>query len=161
MKVLSIDPGYERLGISIIEKEETSKEKLLFSECFQTDKKLSHSERLSLIHKRIEEIIDEYSPNFLAIETLFFNTNQKTAMMVAESRGTVIGLCAAKGLSVLEISPLQIKAAVTGHGRSDKNAVIKMIPYLINLEKEIKFDDEYDAIATGLAFFAMQNNIHR
>lgn len=155
MKVLSIDPGYERLGIAVLEKKPgDQKELLLHSECFKTSSKLSHPERLSLIFKKIEEIINEFSPEALSVETLFFNSNQKTAMNVSEARGVVVGLCASKDIKVFEFSPLQIKAAVTGHGRSDKNSMIKMIPLIIKIEKEIKHDDEYDAIAAGLTFFA-------
>lgn len=159
MKIIAIDPGYERLGIAILEKKEGQKETLLFSECFQTSSKLPHYQRLGNIYKRIEEILKEYKPKYLAIENLFFNTNQKTAMMVSEARGTIISLCVAKNLEVKEFTPLQIKSAVTGHGRSDKNSVIKMIPLLIKINKKIKHDDEYDAIAVGLTFFATHSVI--
>lgn len=153
MKIIAIDPGYERLGVAILEK--NTKEELIFSDCIQTKSSLPHPERLAIIQKSLEKIIEEYKPEALSIETLFFNTNQKTVMNVAEARGVIISTCATKGLEVFEVSPLQVKVAVTGHGRSDKNAVIKMIPLLIKISKKIKFDDEYDAIAVGLAYFAM------
>ncbi len=154
MRIIAIDPGYERLGIAIIEKDSKSKEVLLYSECFKTLAKDEHPVRLGHIHNHIEEIIETYKPEALSIETLFFENNAKTAMKVAEARGTIIGVCAARGLSVVEFTPLQIKAAVTGNGRSDKQGVIKMIPLLLNIPKEIKHDDEYDAIACGLTYFA-------
>ena len=154
MKIISIDPGYERVGIGILEKETGGKETVLHSECFQTSKDLPHHERLQLIGARLSELIKEYGPESLAIETLFFNTNQKTAMMVAEARGMMTYECARLGLAVHEFTPLQIKVAVSGHGRSDKKAVIKMIPLLVKLPHTPKYDDEYDAIAVGLTFFA-------
>ncbi len=149
MRIISIDPGYERLGIAVMEKDE-----LIFSECFRTLAKDPHPVRLGQIHDRIEELLGEYKPEALAIETLFFNTNQKTAMMVSEARGAIISLCASRNLKVFEFTPLQIKVAVTGNGRSDKKQMIKMIPMLLTLPKKIKHDDEYDAIACGLTFFA-------
>lgn len=151
MKVLSIDPGYERLGIAVLEKNEgDQKEKLVFSECFKTLSKDSHPLRLAQIQKRIDEVLKEYQPNDLSIETLFFNKNVKTALYVAEARGTIIATAKNFGCEIFEYSPQQIKTSVTGDGGSDKNAVTKMIPLLIKIEKEIKIDDEFDAIAAGI-----------
>ena len=154
MKILSIDPGYERLGIAVIEKEKKGKEILLFSECFITSKKDTHGLRLAQISKRIKEVIEMYRPEALAIEALFFNTNQKTAILVAEARGVILANSVEMGLTVNEYTPPQIKLSVTGYGKSDKAQIIKMIPMLVETKKEIKHDDEYDAIAVGLTFFA-------
>jgi len=155
MKVLSIDPGYERLGIAILEKKDnSSKEELIYSDCFKTSAKLEHHERLALILGEINRLITKYSPDALSVETLFFNNNQKTALKVSEARGAIISTCSLQKLDIKEFTPLQIKASVTGNGRSDKNGVIKMIPLLIKIDKEIKYDDEYDAIAAGLTYFA-------
>lgn len=159
MKIISIDPGYEKLGIAVVEKEVGGKEKLLFSECFRTDKKLKHEERLFLAGNEIEKVIKEYRPEALAIENLFINTNQKTAMKVSEMRGVILYLAEKNGLAVSEYSPPQIKLAVSGNGHSDKKSIIKMVPLLIKVEKIIKEDDEYDAIAVGLTFFAINKVI--
>ncbi len=159
MKILSIDPGYERLGIAILEKEKKgAEEKYIFSETFQTDKQEDFIKRLFLLGKRIEEIIEEYKPKILSIEKLFFNTNQKTATNVAEVRGVIIFLALKNRMKVFQYTPLQIKVALTGNGRSDKKQVIYMVKQLIKLEKELKFDDEFDAIATGLTYFAIEKN---
>jgi len=154
MIILGIDPGYERLGIAIVSKNEEEKETLLFSECFKTSPKTPHNERLSELGQNLEKVIEKYRPEVLAIETLFFNSNQKTAMYVSEARGTILFVATKIGLTVSEYGPGQIKAAVTGYGRGDKNAVIKMIPLLIKINKEIKHDDEYDAIAVALTHLA-------
>ena len=156
MKLISIDPGYERLGIAIIEKQKSTKEKVLFSECFKTSTKLSHGERLCLIGKEIEKVITEHKPDALAIESLFFSTNQKTALLVAEARGVILFQAAAHSLPVFEYGPGQIKVAVTGYGKSDKEHIISMIPKLVVITKEIEYDDEYDAIAVGLTCFASE-----
>lgn len=159
MRIISIDPGYERLGIAIIEKEKGSKEKYLFSVCFHTPKTLSHSERLALIMKELENIIQIWNPKILAIETLFLTTNHKTAMSVAEARGLILGVCSKHGLKVFEFSPPQIKLAICGNGAADKKAIIKMIPLLIQIPKTIKIDDEFDALAIGITFFALHNHL--
>lgn len=150
MKIISIDPGYERLGIAILDKEKSEKESLVFSECFKTSSKEKHPERLAKIQTRIIALINEYKPKELAIETLFFNSNQKTALLVAETRGTIISTSKNAGLEIFEYSPQEIKIAVTGNGKSDKNAMMKMLPLLIKINSEIKYDDEYDAIACGI-----------
>jgi len=154
MKIIAIDPGYERLGIAVIEREQKNKEVLIYSECFKTDKKLPHPERLNLVGKRIAELILKYKPEFLATEKLFFSKNTKTAMQVAETRGIIINEAMQHNLKVREFHPAEIKIAITGHGRSDKKQIIDMLPRLINIKTKISYDDEYDAIACGLTFFA-------
>jgi len=156
MKILAIDPGYERLGIAILEKESTSNEELLFSECFKTSSKEAHNIRLAKVAARLKEVIEELQPTHLAIETLFFSKNTKTALKVAEARGVIIERCTTMGLEVAEFSPQEIKIAVTGAGNSDKTAIMKMVPLLINTGSTKKQDDEFDAIACGIAFFATQ-----
>jgi crossover junction endodeoxyribonuclease RuvC len=153
MRIISIDPGYERLGVAILEKYK-NKEVLLFSECFKTPKELLFEERLVMIGERIDEILNHFSPTALCIENLFISNNQKTAMRVAEVRGTIIYLCKKHKLIIKELTPLQIKLAVTGDGKSSKEQMIKMVSLLINTPQKKTQDDEFDAIAIGLAFFA-------
>ncbi|MDQ3014459.1 MAG: crossover junction endodeoxyribonuclease RuvC [bacterium] len=156
MRIIAIDPGYERLGIAIIEKAVKGKEVLLYSSCFQTPKQLAHHERLSMVGQEIARVIKEYKPKALAIESLFFSKNQKTAMQVAETRGVILYEASRHGLQVKEYLPVDIKIAVTGYGKSDKSHIIAMVPKLIAIDKKISFDDEYDAIATGITYFARE-----
>ncbi len=156
MRIISIDPGYERLGIAILEKNKGGKEQYLFSKCFQTPKTISHAERLAMIAEEMKSVILKWNPEILAIEKLFLATNQKTAMLVSESRGVILSESARGGLKIFEYSPPQIKAAVCGDGKADKKSIIKMVPLLIKTPKEVKIDDEFDAIAIGLTFFAIE-----
>lgn len=156
MRIIAIDPGYERLGLAVLEKAPGGKEILLYSDCFKTDKKLPHSERLGLIKSEIERVIREYKPETLCLETLFFSVNTKTAIAVAEARGVILSQAAAHGLKVFEYGPGEIKVAVTGYGKSDKAAVISMVERLVKINKKIEHDDEYDAIAVGLTCFARE-----
>jgi crossover junction endodeoxyribonuclease RuvC len=164
-RILGIDPGFERLGIAILEKPARNafsiadaggdkKEKVIFSECFKTSAKLDFSERLNLIGERVREIIKKYKPEILAIETLFLNTNQKTVMHVAEARGVVIYEASRAGLKIFEASPPQIKIATTGYGRASKEQIIKMVRLLVDIDIKKKSDDELDAIAIALTAFA-------
>ncbi len=170
MKIISIDPGYERLGIAIMEKLPSGstagknrglplgKEKLIFSECFKTSSKLPHHARLSLIGNRVKEIIKKYKPEAMATEKLFFSGNQKTAMLVAEARGVILYIGNSYGLEVFEYMPNDVKIAITGYGRSEKRQMINMVKKLIAVDKKTNSDDEFDAIAIGLTHFAVHRN---
>ena len=155
MRILGIDPGYERLGVAILEKNKNGdKEKVLFSECFKTSAKLEFSERLNLIGEEVRTIIKKFKPEVLSIETLFLNTNHKTVMRVAEARGVVIYEASRAGLKIFEASPPQIKIATTGYGKSDKAQIIKMVKMLVKMDNSKTSDDELDAIAIALTAFA-------
>ena len=179
MRIISIDPGYERLGIAILEKHPldlvsgkpssaksfgVAKETLIFSECFKTSNKLPHHERLTLIGNRVKEIIKKYKPEQLATEKLFFSGNQKTAMLVAEARGVILYTGSSLGLEVFEYTPNSVKIAITGYGRSEKRQMISMVEKLIDIKTPAlgnasgkgKSDDEFDAIAIGLTHFAIK-----
>ncbi len=153
MRILGIDPGYERLGIAVLEKDK-GKEKVIFSECFKTSAKLDFSERLLLIGEEVGKVIKKYKPEVLSIETLFLTNNQKTVMHVAEARGVVIYKAKKAGLKIFEATPLQIKVATTGYGRADKNQIIKMVKMLVDIDDSKKSDDELDAIAIAITGFA-------
>jgi crossover junction endodeoxyribonuclease RuvC len=156
--ILGIDPGYGRIGIAIIEKTKNG-DNLLHSECFETDSKLPHHKRLLKIGEKISRIISKYKPKKIAIETLLWSKNKKTALQVAEARGVILLEAARWGIIVCEHNPNQIKVAVTGYGKSDKNQIISMVEKLIKLpvlpKKQKRLDDEYDAIAAALTCSAI------
>jgi len=152
MRILAIDPGYDRLGIAVVEGD-ASRPTLLWSDCTQPDKG-AHEKRLAHVSLAVTEAIREYKPDALAIETLFFNKNIKTAIGVAEARGAILASAGIASIPVVEYSPQQVKNAVTGHGGADKNAVARMIPKLIVLPEKKRTDDELDAIAIGITALA-------
>ncbi len=147
--ILGIDPGYGRIGIAIIENE-GGKQKLIHSECFETDSKLEHPNRLALIADKICNIVDKFTPGKAAVEDLLFSKNVKTAIKVAEARGTILSEIARAGIPVFEYNPNSIKLAVTGYGKADKKQIIDMVGKLLKIDHAIKYDDEYDAIAVAL-----------
>ena len=143
--VLAVDPGYDRVGIAVFRGTD-----LGFSECFIPETK-DFGERLRQVYQRITTLIQEYGPDALALETLFMTKNQKTAIKVAEARGIIILAAAEAGVPLFEYSPQDVKMAVTGTGNADKKGVIKMVDLTLKLPAKKRLDDEYDAIALGLA----------
>lgn len=153
MRVIAIDPGYDRLGVAIMELQNGS-EQLLYSGCIVTDKKAPLTERIFVLGEALRLLIQTHSPTALAIETIFFNKNQKTVIGVAEARGIIIYLALAAGCTVYEFGPQEVKIAVTGYGKSDKNAMVGMVKRLIPNAPATALDDEYDAIAVGITCLA-------
>ncbi len=153
IRVLGIDPGYDRLGVAVVEKT-SGQEQVLFSTCLTSDKKAALPERYLSLGQELEQIIKREQPDTLAIEKLFFTTNQKTASQISEIRGLIIYLAAQARLNIVEYTPLQIKSTITGYGKADKNQVIEMVKRLVKLDDTKRLDDEYDAIAVALTALA-------
>lgn len=153
MKVLALDPGYDRLGIALLERVQ-NKEILHFSDCIITERDTPFIDRLAYIGTSVQNALTIHTPDAVAIETLFFNKNIKTAIGVAQARGVILFLAKEAGCLVYEFGPQEIKVAVTGYGKSDKNAVIDMVKRLISNAPKTAHDDEYDAIAVGITALA-------
>jgi crossover junction endodeoxyribonuclease RuvC len=153
MRVLSIDPGYGRCGVAVLEKT-SGKETWLYSNCIETSSGTPFEERLHAVASEVEQLIHRFQPAAVALEKLFFNNNAKTAMHVAEVRGAILHAAAKASIPLFEYTPGQIKSATTGHGKADKKQITQMIHLLLKIEKPIKLDDEYDAIAVGITHLA-------
>lgn len=153
MRILAIDPGYDRLGIAVLEGD-ASRPTLIWSDCV-TPKKGAREDRLAHVSRAITSMIKEYAPDSLAIETLFFSVNKKTAFGVAEARGAIFAAAGIASIPVIEFSPQQVKSAVTGYGGADKGAVARMVPKLLALPEKKRLDDELDAIAIGITALAV------
>lgn len=149
-KIIAIDPGYDRCGVAILS-EVSSKSKVIFSDCITSDKADEQYVRLTAIFQQLENVIKKYNPNYLAIETLFFSVNKKTAFKVAEARGAIMALAGLYKLPLIELSPQAIKIAMTGTGNASKEQVQKMVRLTVPLPEGVKLDDEIDAIALGVA----------
>ncbi len=150
MIILGIDPGLALTGWGVIEKKDEPK--LIQYGCIKTTAKFTSSQRLLLIFDQLQKIIEQFQPNVVCLEKLFFNTNAKTAMLVSEARG-VIKICASlNNLKLVEFTPLQIKTTIVGYGRADKNQIQQMVKILLKLKKIPKPDDAADGIATALTY---------
>ena len=147
-KVLGIDPGYARCGWAIVE-HLNGKDALVEAGCFQTDSKMPYQKRINAVGDHIKNILDVHKPDALALEKLFFSTNQKTAMHIAEVRGMIMNIAGTRPIQ--EFTPPQIKLAICGYGKADKKQVQKMTMLLLGLKEIPTPDDKADAIAVALA----------
>ena len=151
--VLAFDPGFERLGVAVVAKE-GGKDVLLYSDCIRTSASLSFPKRLQIIGIAAEEVLRKWEPHAVALESIYFEKNAKTAMGVAQVKGVLSYIAARNDLPIFEYTPLQVKVATTGYGKSDKRAVSLMVGRLVTLPQRKRFDDELDAIAIGLTCLA-------
>lgn len=155
MRVLAFDPGYERMGVAVVEKQK-GKEILLYADCVRTSAKNTFPKRLQVLGEEAEKLLDKWKPSAVALEEVYFEKNAKTAMQVAEVRGMLTYLAAARRLPLFQYTPMEVKVAVTGSGRGDKKAIALMVPRLIVLPQKKRLDDELDAIAIALTCLASE-----
>ena len=127
-----------------------NKFKLINSGAILTEAKESFPLRLEKIYTDLTQIIEEYKPEAMSIEELFFNNNAKTAINVAQARGVILITARQRKLDIYEYTPLQVKQAVTGYGRADKIQVQRMVKMILNEEKLPKLDDITDSMAMAI-----------
>jgi crossover junction endodeoxyribonuclease RuvC len=149
MIILGIDPGIATTGWGVIETDGFRVRPVAFGS-LETPKTDTTSQRLAQIYGDMNEILETYRPEWMAIEELFFNTNQTTGIRVAEARGVML-LCAEQhGVKMAEYTPLQVKQSVVGYGRAEKKQVIEMVTQLLGLPRPPKPDDTADALAIAI-----------
>lgn len=158
MKILGIDPGYNIIGYGVIEAQ-GSKVKVLDYGVITTPKSMSISSRLQTIYRATCELMETFTPDEVAFEELFFNTNNTTAIPVAEARGVLIVACKQYLDRLYEYTPLQIKQALTGNGRAEKKQVQFMVKNILGLSATPKPDDAADALAVALCHSQTNNSI--
>jgi len=156
MIVLATDSGLEKTGYALFGKK-GGDFPLIDYGLILTKQQHSLEKRLMTIYDGFKMIIKTHRPNLIVLEKLFFNTNQKTLVSIAQTQGVLLLLAAKYNIKVQFLTPLQIKQTVTGHGRADKLQVRKMVKLLLKREKLPKSDDVIDAIACGLAFCSTKN----
>ena len=149
MIVLGIDPGYAIVGCGVVEYK-NNKFNMLTYGAILTEAHTPFNERLEKIYNEAEELVLKYKPDAVSMEKLFFNTNQKTAIDVAQARGVLVLAAQKRGVPIYEYTPLQVKQSVVGYGRAEKKQVQEMTRILLNLEKIPKPDDAADALAMAI-----------
>lgn len=149
MVILGIDPGFAIVGWGVLECVK-GKFRVMGYGSIQTKAGTPIEERIAQIFDGMNTIIEKYKPDEMAIEELFWNTNQKTGICVAEARGAIILSAHKKGLKISEYTPLQVKQSVVGYGRAEKRQVIAMVTTILNLPKPPKPDDTADALALAI-----------
>ena len=148
--ILGIDPGFGRLGYGIIKKDQKNEWKMVGCGCIETSPKKSFVERISQIHQELVKIIKKHKPTRMAVEKLFFFSNVKTAIEVGQARGVVLLTGVENNLPIDEFTPLQVKQAITGYGRAEKDQMQKMVSVVLGIKEKIKSDDAADALAVAL-----------
>ena len=149
MIILGIDPGYAIVGVGVIEYN-GNKFKTIDYFAITTEAHTTFDKRLKIIYDGICDVICKYKPDFMAIEELFFNDNAKTAIAVGQARGVILLGAVNHGVEIFEYTPLQVKQAVVGYGRADKNQVQQMTKALLGLNAVPKPDDVADALAIAV-----------
>ena len=149
MYILGIDPGLAIVGWGIVESNRGKVRPVAYG-AITTPAHTDIEARLLMIQNDLEAIIEKYHPEEMAVEELFFNTNITTGIAVAEARGVIICTAHRLGVKISEYTPLQVKQAVVGYGKAEKQQVIAMVTTLLKLPKPPKPDDTADALAIAL-----------
>ena len=147
--VFGIDPGYAIVGWGAISFKSNTFKALGFG-AIETQAHTDFNERLEYIYDEIYAILNRCRPDALAIERLYFQTNQKTAINVALARGVTLLAAQKLKIPIFEYTPLQVKTAVTGYGKAKKPQVMEMTRRLLHLDEVPKPDDTADALAIAI-----------
>lgn len=150
MRVLGFDPGLALLGYGVLDIRGAQDQVLVDCGVVQTAGALSLPRRLGQIHAAAAELMRAFRPDAVAVEELFFNKNVKTALTVGHARGALLSAVIQYTGEIYEYTPLQVKQAVTGYGRADKQQVQQMVKSLLRLRDVPKPDDAADAVAVAL-----------
>lgn len=146
--ILGIDPGLADTGYGLLIKEEELK--YLTHGCIKTKAGLAMADRLKKIYQELKSIIKKYSPEVIAVEKLFFCKNVKTALDVGQARGVILLTASQATLQLEEYTPLQVKQAVVGYGKADKQQIQAMVKTILRLKKIPEPDDAADALAIAI-----------
>ncbi len=149
MVILGIDPGTAICGYGLVKKE-NYRFKLIDYGVITTPANMSLAERLVRVYDGVTTLIEEYKPEEMAVEELFFNNNAKTALSVGHARGVVLLAGAHKGIPIYEYTPLQVKQGIVGYGRADKQQIQFMVKTMLNMAVIPKPDDAADALAIAI-----------
>ncbi len=150
MIILGIDPGTATTGFGLIEKDKKGAWSAVEFGVITTDKKLDDSERLKILATDLHDIIKKYKPVAAGVEKLYFETNVKTAITVAQARGAILLTLAQHAIPIHEFTPLQVKSTLTGYGSADKKQMQFMVKHTFGLKTVPKPDDAADALAIAL-----------
>lgn len=158
MRIIGIDPGYAIVGFGIIEYE-NSKFRTVDYGAITTEAGTDFNRRLRTIYEDICQILDIYKPESLAIEKLYFQNNQKTAIDVAEARGVILLAATQRNLLIREYTPLEVKKSITGYGQAVKKQVQEMTKRVLHLPEIPKPDDTADALAIAVCHAHTDNSL--
>jgi crossover junction endodeoxyribonuclease RuvC len=149
MIVMGIDPGLANTGYGVVEEEGSCLRTLGYGG-IQTSPGALLSERLDKIFSEMEELLQAYAPQAVAVEQLFFSANARSAMNVGEARGVIILAAQRAGVEIGEYTPLQVKQAMVGNGRATKDQVKYMVQAILGIKEKLPSSHAADALAMAL-----------
>lgn len=149
MKIIGIDPGYAIVGVGVVDYRNSNFTTLSYG-AITTPSGMNFPDRLKIIYEDFSQIVQMYHPDAIAIEKLFFTTNQKTAIDVAQARGIILLVASQNQIPCFEYTPLQVKQAVVGYGKAVKKQVMEMTTHILKLKEIPKPDDVADALAIAV-----------
>ena len=149
VRILGIDPGYAIVGFGVRDYDGVRFTPIEYG-AILTEAHTPFPDRLKAIHTDMEFIFEKYAPECMAIEKLYFTSNQKTGIDVAQARGVTVLSAAERSIPIFEYTPLQVKSAVVGYGKAEKKQVMEMTRQLLNLAQIPKPDDAADALAIAI-----------
>ena len=150
MRVLGVDPGLTRCGVGVVDGASSRRLSLVHVGVVRTPPELDLARRLLLLEQGIEAVLDEVRPDAVAVERVFSQHNVRTVMGTAQAGAIAIAAAARRGIPVALHTPSEVKAAVTGHGRADKEQVGAMVARLLGLAEAPKPADAADALALAI-----------
>ena len=159
MRVMGIDPGLATVGFGIVDSAGTFDFRAIEYGAVLTPAGEKTEDRLLEIYENVDELVKTFKPEAVSIEKLFFNTNEKTAINVAQARGVILLAVRKNNIPIFEYTPLQIKQALTGYGRAEKKQIMYMVKKLLHLEKEPRPDDTADALAAAICHIYSASSI--
>ncbi|MEG0614377.1 MAG: crossover junction endodeoxyribonuclease RuvC [Oscillospiraceae bacterium] len=149
MRIIGIDPGYAIIGFGIVEYDNMKFTTIQFG-AITTTSDMEFVDRIKVIYDDLNTVLDRFHPDCMSIERLYFNTNQKTAIDVAQARGVILLAAANHNIPINEYTPLQVKQSVVGYGKAEKKQVMEMTRRILGLKDVPKPDDTADALAMAI-----------
>jgi crossover junction endodeoxyribonuclease RuvC len=158
MIVIGIDPGTATTGFGVVKKDRDSFSCLGYG-VIKTDKENSPASRLYTLNKELSQIIKKYSPNFLAVESIYFFKNIKTVLPVSQAKGVIMLTSEKANIPIYEFTPLEVKMTITGYGRADKKQIQEMVKISLNLDRIPRPDDAADALGVAICGIIKRNSL--
>ena len=149
MRILGIDPGVAIVGFGVVDSEGGTQQMVQYG-AINTPANTPLAARLVQIEQDLMELLDQFKPDEVAIEELFFSKNITTGIAVAHARGVILATVEKAGIPLYEYTPMQVKQAVVGYGLAEKNQVMDMTKRLLKLRSVPKPDDAADALAIAI-----------
>lgn len=149
LRIIGIDPGYAIVGVGVVDYI-GNRFNVVDYLAITTEAGVPFEQRLCTVYDGLAELLTLHQPDALSIEQLFYTSNQKTVMHVAEARGVILLAAEKAGIPIFQYTPLQVKQAVAGYGRATKKQVQEMTRVLLSLQKVPRPDDVADALAVSI-----------